>query len=434
MGYYDRQTETAPRDQLEAIRWRKLQALLEVTFARNRFYQRKFATHGVNHANLGGLGDLSKLPFATKAEFQEDQEQYPPFGSNFSEPFENYVQYHQTTGTTGKPLKWLDTAESWQWRARCIAHAFRGAGLTSKDILMLPFSFGPYSAFWGAYEAAQHIGLLTIPAGGWNTSQRLRSLIDNDVTAVATTPTYARRMAEAAQEEGIDLRDSKVRALILAGEPGALVPAIREKIESAWRAEVYDYPGLTEVGTYAFTCEHSKRTMALHVIDSEFILEVIDPQSGTPVQEGMVGELVITNLGRNCSPAIRLRTGDLVRLTEAYCPCGRTFRLLEGGILGRRDDMLLVRGVNVFPGAVGNIVEKVLPPGQEYRIVRCRTAEGADDLKVQVEVAQGWEHLPQLVARELKEQLNLRVEVEAVALGIIPRAEYKAQRVVEQRG
>lgn len=433
MGYFNAATETAPRDRLEAIQWQKLKKLLEVVTTSNPFYQRKFAACGFSPDHVRDLGDLDKLPFTTKLEFQEDQERHPPFGTNLSEPLENYVQYHQTTGTTGRPLKWLDTAESWQWRARCIAHALRGAGLTARDIFMLPFNFGPYTAFWGAYEAAQYLGLLTIPTGGWDTKQRLQCLMDNGVTALATTPTYARRMAEVAEEEGIELRNSKVRAVFLAGEPGAMVPAVRRKIESAWGAKVYEYPGLTEVGTYAFTCEHSEETMAIHVIESEFIVEVVDPETGKAVPEGTVGELVITNLGRSCSPAIRFRTGDLVRLKRGACPCGRTFAMLEGGILGRRDDMLLVRGVNVFPAAVANVVEAVLPAGQEYQIVCYSGADGQDALKVQIEVAPGQEQLPQLVAGELKARLNLRLEVEAVAVGTLPRAEYKTKRVVDLR-
>jgi len=434
MAYFDKQTETAPRDQLEAMQWQKLRTLLEVTYARNAFYQRKFAEHGIGLPDIRGLGDLDKLPFTTKLEFQEDQEEHPPFGTNLSEPLEAYVQYLQTTGTTGKPLKWLDTEESWRWRARCQAHAFCGAGLTSKDVLMLPFNFGPYAAFWGAYETARLLGMLAVPTGGWETIQRLRCLVQNPVTALATTPTYARRMAEVAREEGIDIRNSKVRAIILAGEPGAMVPAIREKIESAWGAGVYDYAGQTEVGTYAFTCEHSKRTLALHVIESECLVEVIDPSTGKAVPEGTVGELVITNLGRIGSPAIRLRTGDLVKLRKTNCPCERTFAVLEGGILGRSDDMLLVRGVNVFPSAVSNIVEEILPPEREYRIMRCRTADGADDLKVQIEVAQGTEQLPDLLAQEFKKRLNLRIEVEAVPVGTIPRSDYKSKRVIDRGG
>jgi phenylacetate-CoA ligase len=298
---------------------------------------------------------------------------------------------------------------------------------------MLPFNFGPYTAFWGAYEAAQYLGILTIPTGGWDTKQRLRCLLENKVTTIATTPTYARRMAEVAEEEGIELRKSSVRAILLAGEPGGMIPSIRKKIEEAWGAEVYEYPGLTEVGTYAFTCEYSKETMSLHVIESEFIVEVIDPETGEVVPEGTIGELVITNLGRSCSPAIRFRTGDLVKLKRGICPCGRTFVMLEGGVLGRRDDMLLVRGVNVYPSAIANIIEALLPPGQEYQIICYSDPEGRDAVKVQIELAPDQENLQQLIAEEIKLRLNLRLEVEAVPIGKLPRAEYKSKKVLDLR-
>ncbi|MBI4318148.1 MAG: AMP-binding protein [Chloroflexi bacterium] len=432
MGYYNQETETAPRDQLEALQWRKLRSLLDTTFARNPFYQRKYASYGVVAQDIRDLGNISKLPFVTKAEFQEDQGEHPPFGTNLSEPLESYVQYHQTTGTTGRPLTWLDTAECWQWRARCVAHALRGAGLTSKDILFLPFNFGPYTAFWGAYEAAQHLGLLTIPGGGWDTMQRIHCLLATGATAVAITPTYAQRIGEVAQEAGLDLRGSKVHAVILGGEPGAMVPTIRARIEDAWGAEVFEYAGLTETGTYAFTCEHSAQTMAIHAIESEFIVEVIDPKTGCAVPEGTIGELVLTNLGRACSPVIRFRTGDLVQLERTVCPCGRTLAALKGGILGRRDDMLLVRGVNVFPSAVGSIVEELLPPGHEYQVVCFTGREGTDDIKVRVETSPEDEELRNALSQRLKERLNLRIEVEAVAVGTMPRSDYKSKRIIRQ--
>jgi len=430
MSYYDKQFETANREEIENLQWVKLKSLLELVYRRNPFYQDKFKKHYISLSDIKELNDLEKLPFTSKQDFQKDQELNPIFGTNLSEPIENYIQYHQTTGTTGKPLKWLDTRESWLWRARCIAHVFKAAEITNHDILFLPFSFGPYTAFWGAYEAAQHLGVLTIPGGGWTTEQRLQSLLENKATVVVTTPTYALRMAEVASEEGIELTLSDVRVIILAGEPGATIPSVREKIEKSWRARVFDYPGLTEVGTYAFMC--SEQPQALHVIESEFVVEVINPDTGRHVPEGEIGELVLTNLGRTASPAIRYRTGDLVKLTSVACQCGRIFRLLDGGVLGRKDEMLIIRGVNVFPSAIADVLEKFLEAGNEYQIVAYRKGD-VDELEVQVELTPELNGLEKNIALELKKSLNLRISVRPVPLGTIERSDYKKKIFLDKR-
>ncbi len=428
--FYDAKTETASSEQLENLQWQKMIGMLKKVYESNLFYRRKFNEHGVTPDDINDLGDIIKLPFTSKQDFQRDQDNNPVFGTNLTEAFENYVQFHQTTGTTGKPLRWLDTKESWAWRARCQAHALTAAGITNKDILLLPFNFGPYTAFWGIYEAAQHLDILTIPTGGWTTEQRIHCLIENKATLIAGTPTYMLRIAEAAQEIGVDLASSYVRALILAGEPGAMIPAVREKLEKAWGARVFEYPGLTETGTYAFMCSHNNQ--ALHIIESEFIVEILDPQTGRGVPDGGVGELVLTNLGRTCSPAIRYRTGDLVKRVRKSCGCGRTLSQLDGGVLGRKDEMLIVRGVNIFPRAVGNIVEEFLEFGNEYQIIAYRR-DGTDDLEVQVEINPSSDNMDQIIAAEIKSRLNLRIKIDSVPKGTFVRSHYKGKRFIDKR-
>lgn len=433
LSYYDAATETADRTELEAIQWRKLSRLLDIVFSRNDFYRRRYANHGVRREDIQSLADLSKLPFVSKADFQEDQEQNPFFGTNLSEPLTNYVFYQQTTGTTGKPLVWLDTRESWEWRGRCVAHALRAANVTAGDRLFLPFNFGPYTAFWGAYEAARLLGLLVIPGGGWDSLQRAQAIWRTGATVVATTPTYAIRLGEVAREHTLDLGNSPVRLVFLSGEPGGLVPHVREKIERLWGAQVYEYCGMTETGPYGFQCPHQPR--ALHIIESEFLVEVVDPETGRPVGEGEVGELVLTNLGRICSPAIRFRTGDLVRLKSEACACGRRFRLLDGGILGRRDQMVIVKGVNLFPSAVASVVEKFLEPGQEYRLEAYRR-DGTDELAVILEEVGDQRKNAEItaaIASALHLQFNVRLPVTTVARGSLPRSCYKSGRFVDRR-
>ena len=434
MEYFDQKDETASRETLEQIQFTKLKSLLEKVYRSNPFYIKKFKEHGVGPGDVESLNDIVKLRFTSKIEFQEDQEKNPIFGTNLTEPLENYVRYLQTTGTTGKPLKWLDTKESWAWNGRCSAMSFWAAGVRPSDIVFFPFGFGPHAAYWGLFEGALQIGAMAIPGGGWDTLQRLECILDNRVTVVACTPTYALRLAEAAQEKHLDLRRSAVRILVDGGEPGALVPSIKKRIEALWNAKFFDYIGLTEVRAHSFQC--TMQESAVHVTESEFIPEVIDPDAGVHVEEGEIGELVLTNLGRSCSPAIRFRTHDMVKFKKGPCACGRTFRMLDGGILGRKDDMIIIRGIHVFPSMVGNIVQKYLSVGDEYRIV-AYTKGSLSQLKILLDLSdesrRTREKIENDVALDLRSTLELRVDVETVAPNTLERSDYKSKRFIDKR-
>ena len=431
MEFFDQKVETASREEIEVLQFRKLETLLKKVYATNPFYRSKFENFSVTPSDIRSLDDLQRLPFTVKKEFEEDQERHPIFGTNLTEPLENYVRYHQTTGTTGKPLKWLETRESWQWRGRCAAMALWAAGVRPSDIVFFPFAFGPHVAFWGIFEGVFQIGALAIAGGGWDTSQRIKSILENQVTVICCTPTYALRLAEVAKENGIDLSNSSVRIMIHAGEPGALIPSIRKKIEEAWGATPYDYPGLTEIGAYGIHCRYDKE--AIHVNESEFIIEVINPDTGEYAPEGEVGQMVLTNLGRSCSPTIRFRTGDLVRLKKSACPCGRTFRMLDGGVLGRSDDMVIIRGINIFPPKVGEIVEGHLVVGEEYQMVAY--SEKGGEFKVMVELIEGRnrEEVAKVIREDLRQHFEIRMDVEVVPAGTLPRSEYKSKRFVDRR-
>lgn len=433
MTYLDPDMETASPDRLREVQFKRLRQVLEAVEKGNSFYRRRFQNHGVTSNDIRSLDDISKFPFSYKHEFQSDQAENPPFGTNLSEPLVNYVRYHQTSGTTGRPLKWLDTKKSWQWRIRLGALSLWAAGVRPDDIVFYAFSFGPHVAFWGLFEGAESIGAMVIAGGGWDTKQRLQSILENRATVLLCTPTYAIRMAEVAQEAGIDLGNSRIRLSMHAGEPGALVPGICQKIEQAWGCRSFDYPGLTEVGAYALHCEHQQQ--AIHVNESDFIIEVIDPLDERPVPEGEVGEMVLTNLGRSCSPGIRFRTGDLVRLVRTPCPCGRTFALLDGGVLGRSDDMITVRGMNLYPPGIAAVVEKHLIIGEEYQVL-AYTLNNMSEVKVKVECKperQGC-NLARMIADELRQQFEIRIEVEEVGIGSLPREEFKSRRFVDLRG
>lgn len=431
-AYYDAEAETASPQRIQEIQFRKLRKILDWVSNSNPFYKRKLQDHRIDIEEIQDLHDLEKLPFSTKEEFQLDQEKTPPFGTNLSEPLDHFIRYHQTTGTKGKPLRWLETKESWQWRRRLAATALWAAGVRPSDISFFPFSFGPHVAFWGLFEGAQELGALAIAGGGWDTLQRVQFIMDNKVTVICCTPTYALRITEVARENGIDLRDSSLRRLIQAGEPGALVPSIRKKLIEALGAMPYDYSGLTEVGAYGIQCQHQEQ--AVHVNESEFILEIIDAKTGGKTQDGEIGEMVLTNLGRGCAPSIRFRTGDLAKLKTENCPCGRTYKMLDGGVLGRSDDMIIIRGLNIFPSQIAEVVQRHLMIGEEYQVL-VYEKDGMGELKVQIELHEGRknEQIPRMLRNELRQRFEIRMEVEAVSEGTLQRSDYKSKRFLDKR-
>ena len=412
-------------------RFDRLRELLAAAVPTNRFYARKFAAAGLHPADLRTPADFARLPFTTKAELAADQAENPPYGTALTFPLERYSRLHQTSGTsTGRPLRWLDTPESWEWVLGCWRASFPVMGLTERDTIFFPFSFGPFIGFWSAFEAATRAGFRCVPGGGMTSTARLRFLLEHEFTVVFATPTYALHLAELAAKEGIDLATSPVRAVVVAGEPGGNIPATRERIATVWGARVFDHYGMTEVGPVAV--ETADQPEQMYLLESEHIAEVLKPNGPEPVAPGEYGELVLTNLGRLGSPLVRYRTGDLVRVATGPDPAGRPGRRLDGGILGRADDMIHVRGNNLYPGAIEAIVRR-FPEVAEYRIVVDHSGPLAD-LRIEVEPAAGdGEYIAAAVGRAVRDELLFRVEVVAVECGALPRFEMKARRLVHQR-
>ncbi len=416
------------RAAIEAHQTRRLQTLMQQLLASNQFYAAKLHAAGLRSVPQS-LGEFScHVPFTFKTELIDDQTKNPPFGTNLTYAVEEYSRYHQTSGTTGRPMRWLDTAESWGWVVDCWARIYQVAGVGSRDRLFFPFSFGPFLGFWGAFDAAARMGFLAIAGGGMRSTTRLSTILDNQVTAICTTPTYALHLAEVAREEKIDLTAGKVRTIIVAGEPGGSIPATRSHIEQLWGgARVVDHHGMTEIGPVSYECP--RRRGVLHIMEAAYIPEVIDPISLEPVGPGSTGELVLTNLGRVGSPILRYRTGDTVqRAREARCLCGSGEMALEGGILGRSDDMVVVRGVNLYPSAVEQVVRSS-GGVVEFRVEICHE-RSMTEMNIQIEPAPSEEPaaLSHRVAAALHYAFGLRVAVSSVPAGTLPRFEAKAKR------
>ena len=369
------------------------------------------------------VGAWSEIPFTTKRELSADQAEHPPFGTNLTYPLDRYTRLHQTSGSTGKPLRLLDTPESWEWWKETWRLIYGAAGVTAGDRVFFCFSFGPFVGFWSAFAGAEHVGALAISGGAMSSSERIGALIATQATVLVCTPTYALRLAEVARDDGVDLSRSALRVSIHAGEPGASIPATRSRIEEAFGVTSFDHTGATEIGPTGFSC--SARD-GVHLIEREFVVE-IRAEDGSVAEEGE-GELVLTNLGRWCSPAIRYRTGDRVRATRGPCACGRTFVKLAGGILGRMDDMLTVRGVNVFPSAFEDIVRR-FDDVVEFRI-EAFTERGMDALRCTVEPRPGVDAagLARAVGDAIHRDLGVRAQIAIAEPGSLPRFELKARR------
>jgi phenylacetate-CoA ligase len=420
---YDRALETLDRERLRALQLERVRTLAAAVLGANPFWTTRWRAAGLTSADdLRTLDDLARLPLTTKRELVDDQSADGLFGTNLTYPLERYVRVHQTSGTTGAPLRWLDTQASWDWWAHCWGFVLSAAGVGPADRVFVPFSFGLFVGFWAGFEGARALGALAIPGGGQDSPTRLASMEALGATALLCTPSYALHLLQVARERGIETAKLPVRVTVHAGEPGAGIPAVRARIEAGWGARAFDHAGMTEMGAYGYEC-HAQA--GLHVNESEFVAEVIDPLTGAPADEG---ELVLTNLGRLGSPLVRYRTGDRVRRAGAPCACGRTFARLEGGILGRLDDMLIVRGVNVFPSSIEAIVRRF--PVEEFQIEVFRDGE-LDEVRILVEV-DGGDAGARRVQEALRNGIGLRLEVAPVAAGSLPRWELKARRVVRR--
>jgi phenylacetate-CoA ligase len=423
--------EWADRASIARQQGERLRGLLSQVYGKNAFYTRKLDDAGID---LGQI-DLGHLPLTTKAELVADQAAHSPWGTALTEPIERYTRYCQTSSTTGAPLRWIDTNESWQWMLDCWKVVFGAAGVTAADRIFFPFSFGPFLGFWTAFEAACQIGAHSVPGGGMSSHLRLRTIEAVSPTVLCCTPTYALWLAEVAAEGPARLlRDSSVRLVIVAGEPGGSIPATRIRIEESWGARVIDHHGLTETGPLSFECLDSPG--GLHVNEGEYICEILDPLTGQPVPDGERGELVVTNLGRTASPVLRYCTGDIVVRTRDRCLCGRSWARLEGGILARADDMINIRGVNVYPAAIESVV-RLFPEVAEFRSTASR--RGAMwSLSVEIEATPGAGDAPSLaeaIGRKLREALGLTIPVSGLEPGSLPRFEMKARRfVIEEEG
>lgn len=418
------------RADIESLQTERLRSLLGELRKGNAFYRDRLAKSGLGETPT--LADfVAKMPFTSKMDLVWDREEFPPYGSNLTHPIERYSRFCQSSGTTRGPLPTLDTAESWSAMLDCWDRVYEAAGVGPGDKVFFAFSFGPFLGFWTAFESATRRGNLSIPGGGLSSKARLQAMVAHEVEVLCCTPTYAMRLGELFASHANDETSTyRLKKIIVAGEPGGSLPEVRKRLSDLWKgARVFDHHGMTETGPVTY--EHPDKPLALCVIEEAYFAEIIDRETQTEVAAGQKGELVLTTLTRTACPLLRYRTGDLVEKAFFNPAGGAPILCLEGGILGRVDEMVVIRGVNVYPTAVEKII-RGFPEVVEFQVVQT-TRQSMAELEVMIEAdAKARPDLAERVQRELADAFTLRIPVKMVEAGELPRFEFKSRRWVRQ--
>lgn len=433
--YWNKETETAPREKLEQLQLARFRERMQYVYERSPVYKRKYDEAGIKPSDLQSLDDIQHVPFTLKEELRESQSLHPPWGDFICIPPEDGVRVFQTTGTTGVPVKIILNKTDWTVHFyEQFMHHMYGYGIKTSDILFVPFGYSLYIAWWCFQAAMEQAGVMIVPGGAQSSKDRIRNIFDWEATVVCGTPTYLIYLGDLAKNMGQPLANSAVRIVVAGGEPGACVPSTRKAIENLWGAKCYDDMGSTEITNFGFECVAQKGT---HVIESLFYAECLDPDTLKAVSPGEVGELVLSNLCMESMPLLRFRLKDLVKFNKETCECGRTFLRLDGGILGRSDDMFQFAGVNIFPSAVENLVRQVEEFSNEYQLIVPKMGSGKR-LKIRVEPAsanisdEGMGQAVKKFIQTVRHSITITPEVEILEIGELPRFELKANRVIRE--
>lgn len=433
--YWKKESECLPRQRLEELQLQRFKERMQYVYDRSPMYRRKYDDAGTKPSDIRTLADIQYVPFTVKEELRESQTNHPPWGDFLCVPAEEGVRVFQTTGTTGIPVKVYLNKNDWTVHFyEQFMHFIRGYGIRTSDILFVPFGYSLYIAWWGFQAAMEQAGVMIVPGGGQSSKDRVKNIFEWGATVVCGTPTYLLYLGDTAKEMGLSLADSGVRVVVAAGEPGANVPSTKRALEEIWGAKCYDNIGSTEMSNFGFECVAQRGT---HVIESMFYAECLDPESLKPVKPGEVGELVLSNLCTESMPLLRYRIKDLVRFSKEPCDCGRTFLRLEGGVLGRSDDMFQFAGVNIFPSGIENLIRDVEEFSNEYQIVVPKIGTGRH-LKIRVEPSTAHlsrERMEQAVKQfieNFKYRITVTPDIEVVEAGKLPRFELKAKRLIRE--
>ena len=428
---YNLEYESMSRPRLGELQLKRLQATIERIYDRVPYYRNKMDEAGIKPVDIRSLDDLKYLPYTSKQDLRDNY----PFGL-FAVPMEEVVRIHASSGTTGKMTVVGYTENDIKVWAQVMARTMAAAGGTSHDRIQVAYGYGLFTGGLGAHYGAEMLGATVVPISGGNTKRQLQIMKDFKTTILACTPSYALYMAETAEEEGIDLHDLPLKAGVFGAEPWS--GKMRDAIEKKMGIKAIDIYGLSEIIGPGVASECLEQN-GLHINEDHFIAEVIDPQSGEKLPDGEKGELVFTSLTKEAFPIIRYRTRDISLLYPEACACGRTMKRMNR-ILGRTDDMLIIRGVNVFPTQIESVLLEIGETEPHYLLVVDRK-DNLDDLEIWVEISENLfsdevrklEDLENKIKKEINTTLGISARIKLVEPKTIPRSEGKAQRVVDKR-
>jgi phenylacetate-CoA ligase len=428
--------ETWPRAQLLEEQERRLRVQVARVAKASPFYRTRFADLGLEPGDIRSIEDLAGLPFTRKADIAEAIAADPPFGTHLAVPPEQIVRVHFSSGTTARPTPGCWTAADLARWTDLYARLAYSQGARAGDVFQCLFTLAWFVGGFGAMAAYTEIGAACIPAGSGDSERQIQALFDFRTTVVCGTPSFMAHLAEVASRLGQDVRTSKVRAIMLGGEPGAGVPATRRHLQELWGAKCYDGYGSLEFQPIAWECEAQE---GAHLVEDFAIAEIVDPESGAPVPEGTPGVLVLTHLDKEACPLLRWWTGDVVVRDARPCACGRTHARLAGGVRGRADDMLVIRGVNVFPTAVEEVVRSTPGTTGEYLIVLDESVRDAAGFlvgfRLKVEAHAGAPgDLAERLQATVRDRLQVRVLVDVLPPETLPRSTHKARRILHEGG
>lgn len=427
--------EAWPRERIAEYQLERLREQLAYVQERSPFYRARFAEAGLEPGDLRSLDDLRALPLTDKAAYWDLVREAPPWGIHLAAAPEDVRRVHFSSGTTSKPVPCCWTAEDLDRWADLYARVAYAQGVRPGDVYQCLFNFSWFVGGLGAIAGYQRLGATCIPAGSGDSERQVDTIFAYGTTVVGATPSFAAHLADVARQMGRDLRESRVERIMVGGEPGGAIPASRRRIEEAWGAKCFDGYGLLEFQPVAWECEERSGG---HLAEDFLYAEVLDPATRQPVPDGEPGVLVLTHLDKRAHPLVRWWTGDVVVRDASPCPCGRTHARLPGGVRGRVDDMLIVRGVNVFPSAIEEVVRRAEGTTGEYQIVlddEVRDANGyLTTLKLRVEGEPAARDLGERLAAAVHEELRFRPLVEVLPPSSLPRVTHKARRIVTENG
>ncbi len=430
--------ETLPQEKLQALQLKKFRRMVEWAYNNSPFYRKLYQEAGLEPGDINVFEDIQKVPKIEKGMMIEVQQRDPfPYGDMMTVPLEQVTAFRQTSGTTGTPVYQADTWQDWEWWSESWCYILYAQGYRDTDRVFIPFGYNIFVAFWAGHYAAEKLGCEVVPGGVLNTQARILKMQELKCNAFMATPTYVLGMADTAINKlGIDpAKDLNIQKITCAGEPGASIPTTKKRMEEAWGAKVYDHIGATEIGAWSYEC--TEQPGGLHINEAFFLVEIEDMETGEIITEpGKDGKMVITALDRIAKPCIRFDSKDVIRWADHPCDCGRTFRLIDGGVVGRADDITKVKGVLLAPTAIEEVVRSIPELGDEYEVVVSKKGD-IDNILLKVEILPGKEADQESILFRLKDQLrvktNLGYKIEVHPHESLPRYEVKAKRFKDLR-